>query len=351
MPGGFTLNTAKTYLSSSYGLGPARTDGALLIAITMEPATRLATEAEAKSWLDTVARAYATKAGISLSSSGTSPGAAAVASTGAVAMINNAEFDAFKAKQDALIYQQLNLYAKYLQKDIREGAKKYEDEKIVTKKLQAELDLWLTEHGDTYADGIKPAFSPLKARRYDSYWNWVRQDALEMWYDIIIGKLAVVDRQVTAKCLSIMNRAHPKLIDYMRYKVENCAGNKGETYRLAKEFGQALIENCASVLAEKPYYKNVAVPKGPSTTVSEKGDIKYSEVPRPGCRKLADYVQDMTAGSEVSEYSSRLKVQHDLGRIYEIIRNQSAASESDKCAMETYYTDILRAMSMSNTFY
>ncbi|KAF1805804.1 fatty acid synthase [Mucor lusitanicus] len=350
MPGGFTLNAAKTYLNSAYGLGPGRTDGALLVAITMEPVARFATEAEAKSWLDTVARAYAAKAGISLSSGGSPAGGATAASSGgAVAMINNAEFDAFKAKQDALIYQQLNLYAKYLQKDIREGAKKYEEEKVVTKKLQAELDLWLAEHGDTYADGIKPVFSPLKARRYDSYWNWVRQDALEMWYDIIFGKLAIVDREVTAKCLSIMNRAHPKLLDYMRYNVEKCAGDKGETYRLAKKFGQALIENCVSVLAEKPYYKNVAVPKGPTTTVSEKGDIKYAEVPRPGCRKLADYVQDMTAGSEVSEYSSRLKVQHDLGRIYEIIRNQNAASESDKTAMEAYYTDILRAMSMSNT--
>ena len=349
MPGGFTLNDVKTYLNSSYGLGSGRTDGALLVAITMEPTTRFNTETEAKTWLDTVARAYAVKASIPLRSEFCSSSGNAIASTGNITMINNAEFDAFKAKQDALIYQQLNLYAKYVQKDIREGAKKYEDEKIVTKKLQAELDLWLAEHGDSYADGIKPAFSPLKARRYDSYWNWVRQDALEMWYEIIFGKLAIIDREVTAKCLSIMNRAHPKLIDYMRYNVEKCAGDKGETYRLAKEFGQSLIENCVSVLSEKPYYKNVAIPKGPTTTVSEKGDIKYSEVPRPGCRKLADYVQAMTAGSEVSEYSSRLKVQHDLGRIYEIIRNQSDASDTEKSAMEEYYTDILRAMSMSNT--
>ncbi|KAH8552147.1 hypothetical protein BGW37DRAFT_519682 [Umbelopsis sp. PMI_123] len=42
-----------------------------------------------------------------------------------------------------------------------------------------------------------------------------------------------------------MNRADPALLDYMRYNVEKCAADKGETYRLAKEFGQALIENCA----------------------------------------------------------------------------------------------------------
>lgn len=150
----------------------------------------------------------------------------------------------------------MNLYARYLQKDLREGHKKYEEEKTVTAKLQAELDEWLTEHGDVYAEGIKPVFSTLKARRYDSYWNWVRQDALEMWYDIIFGKLAIVDREVTAKCLHIMTRSYPQLIDYMRYTVENCAGDKGETYRLAKEFGQALIENCVEVLSVDPVYKD-----------------------------------------------------------------------------------------------
>ncbi|KAG1088266.1 hypothetical protein G6F42_020331 [Rhizopus arrhizus] len=349
MPGGFTLNNVKTYLSTSYGLGPGRIEGALLIAITMEPAARFGAEPEAKAWLDSVAQAYAKKAGITLSAPGSGAAAGGAGGGAAVAVINSEEFDAMKAKQDALIYQQLNLYAKYLQKDLREGAKKYEQEKTTTAKLQAELDLWLAEHGDIYADGIKPSFTPLKARKYDSYWNWSRQDALEMWYDIIFGKLAIVDREVTAKCLRIMNRAYPQLIDYMRYNVENCAGDKGETYRLAKEFGQALIENCVDVLAESPVYKDVGFPTGPKTNVTEKGDINYAEVPRPGCRKLSDYVNDMTAGSKVSEFSNRLKVQQDLGRIYKIIRSQNKMKKSTKVAIKELYTDVLRSMSMSNT--
>ncbi|KAI9314935.1 fatty acid synthase [Dichotomocladium elegans] len=345
MPGGFTLSSAKSYLSSSYGLGPSRADGALLLGLTMEPASRLGSEADAKAWLDTVAQAYAKKAGISLSSGG---GGAAGAMGGAV-MFNSEELDALKAKQDALIYQQLNLYARYLQKDLREGHKKYESEKTTTAKLQAELDLWLAEHGDFYAEGIKPIFSSLKARRYDSYWNWVRQDALEMWYEIIFGKLAIVDREVTAKCLHIMTRSYPGLIEYMRYNVENCAGDKGETYRLAKELGQTLIENCVEVLAVDPVYKNVDVPTGPKTTVTEKGDIQYAEVPRPDCRKLAHYVKDMAAGSKVTEFSNRLKVQQNLGRIYKIIRSQNKMKKSSKLAIRELYSDVLRAMAMSNT--
>jgi 3-oxoacyl-ACP reductase-like protein len=256
MPGGFTLANAKSYLSTTYGLGSGRVDGVLLMGLTMEPANRLGAEAEAKAWLDTVTQAYAKKAGVTITAGGAGGAGAGAAGGAAVAMINSEEFDALKAKQDALIYQQLNLYAHYLQKDLRDGHKLYEQEKTTTLKLQAELDQWLAEHGDIYAEGIVPSFSPLKARRYDSYWNWVRQDALEMWYAIIFGKLAIVDREVTAQCLGIMNRAYPQLLDYMRYNVENCASDKGETYRLAKEFGQALIENCVEVLAENPVYKD-----------------------------------------------------------------------------------------------
>ncbi|ORZ20354.1 fatty acid synthase [Absidia repens] len=348
MPGGFTLANAKAYLSTTYGLGSGRVDGVLLMGLTMEPASRLGAEAEAKTWLDSVTQAYAKKAGVTLSAGGSGT-AAGGAGGAAVAMINSEEFDALKAKQEALIYQQLNLYAHYLQKDLRDGHKLYEQEKTTTLKLQAELDQWLAEHGDFYAEGITPSFSPLKARRYDSYWNWVRQDALEMWYAIIYGKLAIVDREVTTQCLGIMNRAYPQLLDYMRYNVENCAGDKGETYRLAKEFGQALIENCVEVLTENPVYKDVNFPTGPSTTITEKGDIQYNEVPRPGCRKFSDYVKDMASGSKISEYSNRLKVQQNLGRLYKIIRNQNKMKKTTKLAIRDLYGDVLRAMSMSNT--
>ncbi|KAI9021639.1 fatty acid synthase [Phycomyces nitens] len=347
MPGGFTLNSAKTYLTATYGFGEGRVESTLLTGITMEPPARLGSEADAKTWLSSVAQVYANKAGVSLTAPSASAGSSGGA--GAVAVINSEEFDELKAKQTNLIHQQLNLYARYLQQDLRGGDKKYEQEKTVTLKLQAELDQWLAEMGDTFAEGITPAFSRLKARQYDSYWNWVRQDALEMWYAMIFGNLAIVDREVTAKCLAIMNRSYPQLIDYMRYTVENCAADKGETYRIAKEFGQALIENCVEVLAENPVYKDVTFPTGPQVTVTATGDIEYKEVPREGCRKLADYVKVMATGSKTTEFSNRLKVQQNLGRLYKIIRSQNKMKKTTKLSIKELYSDVLRAMSMSNT--
>lgn len=57
----------------------------------------------------------------------------------------------------------------------------------------------------------------------------------------------------------------------------------------------------------------------------------------------------MASGSKVTEFSNRLKVQQNLSRIYKIIRNQNKMKKSSKLAIKELYSDVLRAMSMSNT--
>jgi fatty acid synthase subunit beta len=61
--------------------------------------------------------------------------------------------------------------------------------KLSAEELQAKLDEIKAEHGNEYIDGIAPVFSALKARTFDSSWNWARQSSLQLWYDIIHGKL------------------------------------------------------------------------------------------------------------------------------------------------------------------
>ena len=84
LPGGFALSAVKSHLQKQWGLGPGRIDGALLVALTMEPAKRLGAEGDAKTWLDSVAQAYAQQAGISLSSGGGAAGGGGGASGGLV---------------------------------------------------------------------------------------------------------------------------------------------------------------------------------------------------------------------------------------------------------------------------
>ncbi|KAM5377854.1 hypothetical protein AU210_002892 [Fusarium oxysporum f. sp. radicis-cucumerinum] len=346
MPGGFNITAARKYLESRWGLGPGRQDGALLLALTMEPPARLGSEGDAKAFFDSVANKYATNAGISLSTA-TAAGPAGGSSGGM--MMDPAAIDALTKDQRALFKQQLELLARYLKIDLREGEKAHLNSQKSEKVLQAQLDLWTAEHGDFYASGIEPVFTPLKARTYDSSWNWARQDALSMYFDIIFGRLQAVDREIVSQCIRLMNRSNPKLLDFMQYHIDNCPTERGETYKLAQELGQQLIENCKDVLDVAPVYKDVSLPTGPRTTVDARGNLNYEEVPRTSCRKLEHYVQQMAEGGKISEYGNRTKVQSDLSRIYRLIKQQHKLSKTSQLEIKSLYGEVLRSLAMNES--
>ncbi|KAL4868936.1 hypothetical protein BDV12DRAFT_168631 [Aspergillus spectabilis] len=344
MPGGFNITAVRKYLETRWGLGSGRQDGVLLLALTMEPVSRIGSEPDAKAYLDDVVNKYAASAGISLSA----PTAAADGGAGAGGMLMDpAAIDALTKDQRALFKQQLEIIARYLKMDLRAGQKAFVTSQESQKTLQAQLDLWHAEHGDFYASGIEPAFDYLKARVYDSSWNWARQDALSMYYDIIFGRLRVVDREIVSQCIRIMNRSNPLLLEFMQYHIDNCPTERGETYQLAKELGEQLIENCKEVLGISPVYKDVAVPTGPQVTIDARGNIEYQEVPRASARKLEHYVKQMAEGGPISEYSNRTKVQNDLRSVYKLIRRQHRLSKSSQLQFNALYKEVVRALSMN----
>jgi fatty acid synthase subunit alpha len=284
MPGGFNITAVRKHLETRWGLASGRQDGVLLLALTMEPAARLGSENDGKAWLDDVTQKYATAAGVNLSSG---PAAGEGGAAGGGMMMDPAALEALTKDQKTLFKQQLELFARYLKMDLRAGDKAALAGKDNEAALQAQLDLWNTEHGEFYAAGIEPAFSPLKTRVYDSSWNWARQDALTMYYDIIFGRLKAVDREIVSRCILIMNRANPTLLDFMQYHIDHCPTERGETYKLAKELGEQLIDNCRDVLDESPVYKDVNVPTAPSLKIDARGNMNYEEAPRASVRNLS----------------------------------------------------------------
>jgi fatty acid synthase subunit alpha, fungi type len=203
MPAGFAMKAIKAYLSSTFGLGPKRSDSTLLHGLVLEPTNRLASDVEARTWLDSVANSYAAKVGLSFASSADASGG----NSGATVTINLEEFNIQKLRMDSLIRSQLEQYAKFLDIDLLEGTIKSENVTGERDLLQSKLDLWTAEHGDEYEDGIKPYFTKLKVRVFDSYWNWARQDALKLYYDFIFGRITSVDRDLMNQCIQLMNRA------------------------------------------------------------------------------------------------------------------------------------------------
>ncbi|KAF2445148.1 hypothetical protein P171DRAFT_359339 [Karstenula rhodostoma CBS 690.94] len=344
MPGGFNITSVRKHLETRWGLAQGRQDGVLLLALTNEPAARLGSENDAKAWLDDLSNKYAAQAGISLSAP--AAGGDAGGAAGGM-MMDPAAIDALTKDQRQLFKQQLELFARYLKMDLRSGDKAFLDSQKASSALQAQLDLWTAEHGDFYASGIEPQFTPLKARVYDSSWNWARQDALSMYYDIIFGRLKAVDREIVSRCIQIMNRSNPLLLDFMQYHIDHCPTERGETYELAKELGQQLIENCKDVLNEAPVFKDVALPTGPHLEIDAKGGMNYAEVQRPSVRKLEHYVKEMAEGGKLSEYGNRTKVQNDLQRIYKLIKQQHKLSKSSQLQIKSLYSNVIRSLSMN----
>ncbi|KAE9399788.1 fatty acid synthase [Gymnopus androsaceus JB14] len=335
LPGGFNSSAVKAHLSKSWGLGPLRADGVLLLGTTMEPAKRLA-------WLDGVTAAYAQRSGISLAAPGAAGGGGGGGGGGAV--INSEEFTKFQAEQERFAAQHIELYMRYLKRDSRSGEIAFDAEKANSAALQAKLDSIAKEHGDLYIDGIQPVFDPLKARHFDSSWNWVRQDALMMYYDIIFGRLTTVDREITARCIHLLNRADPEMLAYMQYNIDHCDPSKGETYKLAKEFGQQLIDNTRQVLGQPPVYKDVTFPTAPHTEVTNKGEIVYTEVMRENVRKLEAYVEEMARSDTVSGAVNIQKVQDDVMKLWTIVKSQPEISDDQKNRIKALYEGVVRSL-------
>jgi hypothetical protein len=77
-----------------------------------------------------------------------------------------------------------------------------------------------------------------------------------MFYDILSGRLTTVDREITAHCIAIMNRADRDLIKFMEFMINQRDPAKGETYAMAKKLGQELLDNCRGVVGQLPLYKD-----------------------------------------------------------------------------------------------
>ncbi|KAJ2006021.1 fatty acid synthase alpha subunit Lsd1 [Coemansia thaxteri] len=190
MPSGFSLSVAQETLQSVYGLGLQRLNALLLVALTMEPASRLASNDEAKAWLDAAAQAYAAKAGISYSVTNNS-GADSSSSQAGTSAISSAEMKRLQLKQHNHIWQQIQVLASHAGIDLHKDTRLAEIKQAQAAGLQTKTDRIIAELGDEFIDGVQPMFDVGKARHYDSCWNWARQELYEIMQQTLGGAKVV----------------------------------------------------------------------------------------------------------------------------------------------------------------
>ncbi|CAI1780489.1 hypothetical protein SEUBUCD646_0P00590 [Saccharomyces eubayanus] len=347
MPGGFTITVARKYLQTRWGLPSGRQDGALLVALSNEPAARLGSEVEAKAFLDSMAQKYASITGIDLSSSASASAAPDAAAGGAT--IDAGALEEITKDHKVLARHQLQVLARYLKMDLDGGERKYLKEKDTVSELQAQLDYLNAELGEFFISGVATSFSRKKARTFDSSWNWAKQSLLSLYFEIIHGVLKNVDREVVSEAINIMNRSNDALIKFMEYHISKTDETKGENYQLVKTLGEQLIQNCKQVLDVDPVYKDVAKPTGPKTAIDKNGNITYSEEPREKVRKLSQYVQEMALGGPITK-DSQPTIEEDLTRVYKAINAQADKhdiSSSTKLEFEKLYSDLMKFLESS----
>ncbi|KAJ2314051.1 fatty acid synthase alpha subunit Lsd1, partial [Coemansia sp. RSA 2704] len=298
MPGGFSLSSARSVLQSAYGLGPQRQDALLLVALTMEPPSRLASEADAAAWLDQAAQAYAAQAGISYSASGSAPGDSALSGP----TVSSAELLKLRQREVEHIQQQMQVLARYAGIDQRTDAQAAESEQAKARALQSGLDDITAEFGDELIAGVRPRFDARKARRFDSSWNWARQDAYAWIQQTIAagGSAHANGDQLSssdeARLHQLQNRADMELVQMLAGTAKILSASSSPALEPAIKLTRALHAACKDALDSPPVFKEFSRPMQPETRVTAAGEVSYAEAPRPSERSWAEYIEHMRCG-------------------------------------------------------
>ncbi|KAJ1554198.1 3-oxoacyl-[acyl-carrier-protein] synthase [Cladochytrium tenue] len=211
-----------------FGLGLKRSDSALLHSLLSEPPALLASEAEAKTWIDSVVRSYAVKVGIAVGG-GASSGSSGSSAAATVVTVNSEEFNLQRLKLDSLILFQLEQFAEYLDIDLMDGAKVAATEREGRAAIQPNL-----------TSGARST------------------DSLQLYYGIVFGNITSVDRDLMNQCIYLMNRADDpeSLITFMEFYINSCPIEKGENYARVQTLGKVLLDNCKEALKADPVFKN-----------------------------------------------------------------------------------------------
>ncbi|KAJ2407339.1 fatty acid synthase alpha subunit Lsd1 [Coemansia sp. RSA 2526] len=282
MPGGFSATQVRSNLQTVYGLGQQRQDALLLMALTMEPPARLSSNADAEAWLATVAQAYAAHTGIVYSA------ASATSSDGALKVSTVSSVELQNVRQREI---------KHIQQQIVDG-RLAESRQANSKQLQTNIDNAAAEFGDELITGVQPRFDARKARQFDSYWNWARQDAYE-WIqqtiaECITGVATDVDVGDKERLQQIQNRAEPELVKMLSGTAKVLSDSNNDVLQPAIELAQALHDACKRSLSQPPVYRELSGLMQPKTYISASGEASYTEIPRTSERTWTDYIGHMS---------------------------------------------------------
>ncbi|KAG5655230.1 hypothetical protein KAF25_001983 [Fusarium avenaceum] len=259
-PGDYSQSRVRQAMKERLGIGPMRQDAVLLLALTKQPATRLTSPAASDAFLIEVAQEYLQEEGLTIPhpSVATDPSQATTAT-----LVDAGALNALSEKNISLIRNVAETLNNHL---AEQGDERHSDDATIEAAAEAAstttelLDMWLAEHGEDYADRIRPVFDSKKERVYDSYWNWCSQDVtqlLALFNDSWPKHADLVD-DLSA---SIVNRACGRTLSQLRYLISNVEA-QGTEGKCQFETLTLLYETCLAFKDKDPVF----VDKEPQAT-------------------------------------------------------------------------------------
>lgn len=320
LPATFPISAARDFLGSERHLGPLMTESVLLHGCTMAPAARLSTPAEAQQWIGKCIDDYGRHLGINVQASSSAGGRRSHGRMDSV--VSSAALEAHKKVLAEVFEVQIDAFRRYLGADRKSTAPVVEDSSQLD---TLALDAIKSELGESFLDGIQPRHDSLRVREYDSYWNWVIQDALDLHLHVFAtlrrqggeevaipnadnphframaawisaaasGKLNEQPPQAWFRNF-LCNRATKELLAAVEYFARAMASEKRYEYA---QIVTLLAEQVETWVDHPPVLVARAVHDAPQTTITPQGKILYSEVPRASVSDCAKYVEVLSGGA------------------------------------------------------
>ena len=178
MPGSFDSKAVKTHLSSKWGLSSGRQDAVLLYSLSQQPTARFKRTEEAEAFLDSVAQAYMDSAGLARPATSST-----VVVSPQQSLLDSKVVQELRDEHDSLKRKLVSLL-------LSDGPDNPQssittEEEIETDTVNEKLDIYDSELGDDFSNGIKPRFQVEQQRSYDSFWNWGHIDLLSVYYHFL----------------------------------------------------------------------------------------------------------------------------------------------------------------------
>ncbi|TWU71773.1 hypothetical protein ED733_002880 [Metarhizium rileyi] len=289
LPGSYSQSSIRQYLKENWGLGPMRQNAVLLVAVREQPIARLTSTQETEEFLSRVVARYFQQENLPLPSIASSEDTSTEAKTSIVDAKAVREASRDHASLIQKVIDVLHVHSSMRNRAAVQASKRSTKTSEAESAVAEELSLWQSEHGDDYAEGIRPKFDVRKQRIYDSHWNWCLQDVQKFYALCKKGPQPGQGRVLETMGKTIANRACSRVINQLSYlKAEAEADTTSLNEHLINSLA-LLRELCIIFKDRDPVYMDSSPDMAPFTVVDKLGNMVASEKPRSNLFGNAKY--------------------------------------------------------------